>query len=90
MFRITRMSEDEGSATLKVEGWVTGPWAAELRKECERYLARRHTVILELSGVRFADRRGIQALKAARRRGVRLCGASSFLSRLLGEVEDER
>jgi len=79
MFRLTCVAEDEVSATLTLDGWVTGPWVAEILQECERYLARRHTVRLDLSGVRFADPQGLALLTAVHRRGVHLSGASSFL-----------
>ncbi len=90
MLRITCRAEDDGSATLKLEGWVTGPWVEEITKECERYLVRRNTVILELSDVRFADRQGIKMLKAVSRQRVHLTGMSAFLSELLKQAEDEQ
>jgi anti-anti-sigma regulatory factor len=89
MLRITCIAEDEESATLKLEGWVIGPWVEELRNACERSVARRHTVILDLSEVRFADPQGIRTLKALSRHCVRFVGMSTFLSVLLAKAEEK-
>jgi hypothetical protein len=88
MLRITCIAEDEKSATLKLEGWAIGPWVDELRNACESYGARRHTVILDFSDVRFADRLGIQTLKALSHQRVLFVGMSTFLSALLADTEE--
>jgi len=90
MLRITRVAEDDESATLKLEGRIVGLWVNELRRECEIYLARGSKVTLELSGVRFADHQGVKALKAMCGERVELMGASLFLSGLLKEAEDKQ
>jgi hypothetical protein len=40
---------------------------------------------LELSGLQFADRAAVATLRALRRRGVSLVGASGFLDALLAD-----
>ncbi|HJY85133.1 MAG TPA: STAS domain-containing protein [Candidatus Binatia bacterium] len=89
MLRITCIAEDEESATLKLEGWLIGPWVEELRNECESYVARRHTVILDLSDVRFVAPQGIRTLKALSRHCVLFVGMSTFLSALLADAEEK-
>ena len=90
MLRITRLSEDDESVTLRLEGRLIGPWVTELKRECKRCLARRSKIILDLSSVSFADQEGIQTLKAMRGEHVRLSGESLFLSGLLQDEQDEQ
>lgn len=94
MFRITRLAEDTHSISLKLEGWLVGQWGHELRTECERALADKRTVLLDLSGVMFADQAGINTLRALRRNRVQLTSYSLFIAGLLEqracEDKDER
>ena len=64
MLKVTQVAQDNQSVTLKVEGRIVGPWVNELRQECGKCLARRSKIILDLSGVSFADDQGIKTLKA--------------------------
>jgi anti-anti-sigma regulatory factor len=62
--RITNVPSDGDSITLKVEGRISGPWAAVLRRAFED--ARRQTsarLTLDLTSVSFIDAAGKQVLK---------------------------
>ena len=62
--RITNVPSGRDSVVLKVEGRITGPWAAELRRAFED--ARRQTsarLTLDLTSVSFIDDAGKQVLK---------------------------
>ena len=83
MLKITRIEEDAASITLRLEGRILGRWVAELQRECEKCVARRRNVILDVSGVSFADGPGIRVLEALIGEGIRLTGASLFLTTLM-------
>ena len=84
MLRITA-TQHSNTATLQLEGRITGKWIHELRRECEKSLARQSGVILDLLGVTFVDDEGITVLKALREDGIELRAYSQFLSMLLDE-----
>ena len=88
MFRITRLAEDTQSISLKLEGWLVGQWGHELCTECERALARRPTLVLDISGIMFADHQGINTLHSLLGPQVRLIGSSLFISGLLERGQD--
>ena len=83
MFRMTRLAEDSHTISLKLEGWLVGQWSHELRTECERALARKPSLILDLSGIMFADHQGIETLHGLLGPRVHLIGSSLFISGLL-------
>lgn len=79
MIRIT--ADSTNGLRLIVEGKLTGAAAArELRNECA---GRGPGVVLDLSGVVFADRAGAELLKELRAAGVTLERCSSFIKELL-------
>jgi RNA polymerase sigma factor (sigma-70 family) len=83
MMKITQMQGDDALARLRVEGRVTHTTAEELSVECEAILADHSTLLLELSGVQFADPAGIEVFHRSVRRGAVLAGCSGFLTELL-------
>jgi anti-anti-sigma regulatory factor len=70
------MNHDTALATLKVEGKVVGPWAAELGKTWRRLwaLSRQSTLQLDLRGVTYVDSNGAQVLREI----VKATGAEIF------------
>jgi anti-anti-sigma regulatory factor len=86
MLRITR---DEGSrprATLRLEGSVVAEWAALLERECSDLLRSWGAVSLDLAGVRFVDRAGVEALERLSCAGVEIrCRSGPVASVLEGE-----
>jgi ABC-type transporter Mla MlaB component len=64
MLRIS-MNHETALATLKVEGRVVGPWAAELGKTWRRLwaLSKQSTLQLDLRGVTYVDSNGARILR---------------------------
>ncbi len=87
MLKITLAEENSLTITLKLEGRIVGPWIRELENECKKCLSQRSELILDLSGVRYADGPGTRALKLMGKH-VRLTGASPFLAELLKSTAD--
>jgi hypothetical protein len=79
MLRISLVGEGAHGVTLRLEGRVVGPWVAELREACEKVLAEKRTLTLDLSEVLFATRAGLALLLDLSAQGVVLSGCSPFL-----------
>jgi anti-anti-sigma regulatory factor len=71
--RITREERSGARAQLRLEGHVVGAWAAVLELECFDVLGSRGAVSLDLAGVNFVDRAGVDALARLSRAGVEIC-----------------
>jgi hypothetical protein len=82
MLRITRAESTTPSTLLTLEGRLVGPWVTVLRDECQ---STDGAVVLNLAQVNFADDAGVTLLRRLTSRGVRLQGASAFVSELLKE-----
>jgi anti-anti-sigma regulatory factor len=80
MILITRQEHAEAQI-LKVDGHLSAEDTDVLVRECE---AETGCLVLDLTDLRFADRRGVGALRELRARGVTLTGLSPYLSLLLG------
>jgi anti-anti-sigma regulatory factor len=74
-----------GGTLIHVEGGLDGESAVTLRRECR---SAEGALRLDLSGLRWADREGIEALRSLAADGAELNGASSYI-RLLLEEEAE-
>ena len=84
--RITRKGGSRSRATLKLEGSVVAEWAALLERECSELLRSSTAVSLDLAGVGFVDRAGVEALERLSRAGVEIrCPSGAVASVLLGE-----
>jgi anti-anti-sigma regulatory factor len=81
MIRIT--TDNSKGLRLVVEGHLSGEAVKELRKSC----AGRHEagIVLDLSGVVFADRSGAELLKELSAAGFTLEGCSDFIKELLAK-----
>ena len=77
---ITRLESDE-KQVLKVDGFLSAEDTDVLLHACEG-LTRR--LVLDLTDLRFADRRGVGTLRELRARGISLVGLSPYLDLLLG------
>jgi anti-anti-sigma regulatory factor len=85
MLRVTRMEQADRGLTLRIEGSLSGPWVGEFQVACERALAERRPITLDLNGVAFVDREGASLLQAfAREHGVVLANPSPFVREVLG------
>ncbi|MBI2468608.1 MAG: hypothetical protein HYV62_12475 [Candidatus Rokubacteria bacterium] len=86
MLRITKVAEDPGSVTLKVEGRVVSDWVQVLEQECLRSLGRNQEVVLDFADVVFVDGRGISMLTRIKSRAVQIVNTSGLLEDLLREA----
>ena len=68
--RITRENGTCFHAMLRLEGRLVDEWAVLLERECTGLLRAYDTVSLDLTGVRFVDRTGVEALERLTRAGV--------------------
>ncbi|MGH9870412.1 MAG: hypothetical protein ACREAA_19940 [Candidatus Polarisedimenticolia bacterium] len=73
VMRITREQGTRSQATLKIEGTVTGEWAALMERECQNLLHSCDAVGLDLREVTFVDRAGLETLERLSRAGVEIC-----------------
>jgi anti-anti-sigma regulatory factor len=86
MLRITLEEEALSGVMLRLEGSVAGEWAALLERECSGFLRFRGTVGLDLAGVIYVDRTGLEVLARLNRAGVViLCRPGPVASVLEGE-----
>jgi ABC-type transporter Mla MlaB component len=79
MLRILESESSSSTVTLRLEGRVVGPWVAEVRRYCERFLGEGRSLALDVAEVAFVDREGIALLLELQRRQVSLVRCSSFL-----------
>ena len=63
MLRIDRVIEEGAPVVLKVHGRLIGPWVEELRQACERVGATAGHAVVDLEGVSFVDREGVELLR---------------------------
>src|SRR5439155_14426592 len=78
-----RKENDAENVILILEGRVVGPWVEELRATCAPHLKDGHSLILDLTGVSFADAAGIELLAGLIERRIILANASPFLRQQL-------
>ena len=90
MLKITQAQSNGHAAMLRLEGRLVGPWVAELRRACERPSSAAEPLRLDLAGVIWADRDGIELLRELVRRGAALLHGAEFIERQLAEPEGER
>src|SRR5437016_12398701 len=89
MMRITRVPGTDGVARFSVEGRLAGVEVTELATSCEAYLAARHPLLLDLSGVTFVDAQALGLLHAVAQRGAVFTGCSPFLREMLGSPKEK-
>ena len=72
------------SAVLTLDGRLTGDEVAELRRAVDEVGGK---VILDLTGLQFADRPGVSALRMLKAEGATFTGASPYIALLIGDTE---
>src|SRR5262245_27587212 len=72
MMRITIAQESERRTRLRLEGILGAKWAELLASECSGLLHAGVTLTLDLSGVTFVDRLGVETLRRLDRQGVEI------------------
>ena len=68
---------------LALDGRVTGDEVVELHRAVAEVGGK---VMLDLTGLQFADTSGVRALRELKAQGARFIGASPYLELLLGDV----
>lgn len=86
MIRIWEQEGEGARVTLRLEGNLAGASIEELEKACARSLARAASVVLDVSGVHFIDRRALASLRELRERGVTFTNCTPFVAEQLKEV----
>ena len=88
MLRITCMNGNSHDRTLSIEGRIAGAEVEELSRAASLAFAGSARLVLDMAGVTFIDRLGVELLHALGARGAELRGCSTFVERLLnGESE---
>jgi anti-anti-sigma regulatory factor len=83
VLKIELLAKQDGTATLELAGRVVGPWVDELSRSCERILEVGGTLTVDLGGVSFVDRDGVEFLRCLRARAVALVNCSPFVAEQL-------
>jgi anti-anti-sigma factor len=90
MLKITHV--EQVPATLRLEGEVSGPWVAEVRRVCADLLGNNGDstthLVLDLAGVSFLDSEGIALFRDLARQQVRFTSGSLFVAEQLKGVAD--
>jgi hypothetical protein len=79
MLKIAVQRQSRQSATLYLEGVVTGPWVEELEASCSTALASGAFVTLDLSGVSFLSREAVRLIRTLMGQAVAVRNCSSFV-----------
>jgi hypothetical protein len=82
MLKIVVESRD-GVGLVRAEGQMIGPWVNELRKSLEEVTRAGVTPTIDLKGVSFVDREGVDLLRTLGDRGVAVLNCSSFVAEQL-------
>ena len=83
MLRITRLSREGRTLTLKLEGEILGPWVGAVRDACTKRGRRSGRPRLDLAAATYADAAGAQLLRDLMREGIEIAACSGFLAELL-------
>lgn len=83
VLKIQLFDQQDGTVMLQLAGRVIGPWVGELSRSCERVLKYGGTLSVDLGGVSFVDRHGVEFLRGLRGRRVALVNCSPFVAEQL-------
>ncbi|HKX33605.1 MAG TPA: hypothetical protein VJ302_38355 [Blastocatellia bacterium] len=79
MLRIMEEKAGDNSTTLRLDGRIAGQWVGLLRTTCDQALQGDRRLTIDLGGVSFADREGVQMLQRLQQLPVTLINSSPFL-----------
>ena len=85
MLRLTIRSQTPEQVVQEVHGWVSGKDVEILEQEGTRLFQQTQCLVLDLEGVRFIDRAGIELLQRWSGERLVLRGGSPFVRALLEE-----
>ena len=83
MLRIQRYDVDSHEVTLNLQGRMVAVWANLLERECDELIRSGFRVELDVSGVVFIGRSGLEALSRMSRCGVGIIGCSPWVAAML-------
>ncbi|MGH6636083.1 MAG: hypothetical protein ACRED0_08090 [Gammaproteobacteria bacterium] len=83
MLRITHVTTNKVSTTLRVEGRIEGDGVAVLAKEIEFLHREGKRVVLDFEAVEFVDRDGVRMLQETADAKTRIVHCSAFIQALL-------
>jgi len=83
MLRILRDDLEGHRVILILQGRIVDEWAEVLESECFDLTRSGHHVALDLSGVVFIGRIGLEALERVSRAGVEIKGCSPLIADML-------
>jgi outer membrane protein TolC len=87
MLRVTtKIEEEHGKVTLKLEGKLAGPWVDEFERCWCSTVEKWKNVVVELDGVTFIDSRGKCLLAKIHGQGARLTGTGLMTKSIIEEV----
>ena len=81
--RITREKATAARARLRLEGSLLREWAALLERECSEVRRSGAEIRLDLEGVGFVDRAGVEALRRLSQAGAEICCRSGPVASVL-------
>jgi hypothetical protein len=79
VLRISVVEGKYGQTTLELEGQLIGPWIVELERLCTPLVRRGTPLNLDLRGVSFVGRDGVQLLCNLREQRVTIGDCSTFV-----------
>jgi hypothetical protein len=89
MLRITENRISTDGVILLLEGQIANLWIEIAREACEQFLTQNSQLILDVAGVTFADRKGIEFFQSLLRRNVELKNCSPYLTEQLKETANK-
>jgi len=87
MLRVTtKVEEEQGRVTLKLEGKLAGPWVDEFERCWCSTLEKWKNVVVELAGVTFIDSKGKCLLAKIHGQGAKLIGTGLMTKSIIEEI----
>jgi outer membrane protein TolC len=87
MLRVTtKVEEEKGRVTLKLEGKLAGPWVDEFERCWRSTREKWQNVIVELAGVTFIDSKGKCLLASIHGQGAKLTGTGLMTKSIIEEI----
>jgi anti-anti-sigma regulatory factor len=85
MLRLVNRSQIPEGTVIEAHGWIAGADVPLLRRELEQFGDQVGRLVLDLEGVRFIDRDGLDLLRRWLEKQLSLRSASAFVCMLLEE-----
>jgi anti-anti-sigma regulatory factor len=84
MLRVTEVSEDDKTVTLRLEGKVVNEWILILERACIYYKDKKNkTVLLDFSDVIFISEEGVKMLESIKDKRIKIINCSEFIRSLI-------